>query len=215
MIEFLFADPNQVFTIAFGIVLALGLLEGLGLLIGLSLSTMLDNLTPIEWDMDIDTNTEFSGGGLTQIIGWLCLNRLPLMIWLVLFLSSFSISGYASNFLALSVLDRFLPTWMALVVGLFGAVMLTRRCGPVLADILPKNESSALSVESFSGAVATITQGTARVGSPTEASFVDNFQQKHYVLVEPMESDQEFGPGQQVVLIQKGPNSWTATSYHS
>lgn len=87
MIEFLLADFNTGFAIALGMVIALAFLEGLGMLIGLSLMSLLDQISPIEFDLEVDA--EFSHGGLTPILGWLCLNRLPLLIWLVLFLTCF------------------------------------------------------------------------------------------------------------------------------
>ena len=89
MWEFFVSDVNNWYSFALGIVIVLGLAEGLGLLFGLSLSALIDNVSPIELDYEMDLDADVSQGGLTQILGWLCLNRLPLMIWLVIFLVSF------------------------------------------------------------------------------------------------------------------------------
>ncbi len=210
MLEFIFSSANSPYSVALGVVFVLGLLEGLGLLIGISLSTIFDNLSPIE--LELDTNTEISSGGLTSIIGWLCLNRLPLMIWLVLFLTLFAIVGYTFNFTTATTVGYFLPAWLVFPIAIFGGMILTAKLGLQLSRIMPKNETSAVKEESLGGRLAEITIGTAKVGSPAEASVVDDFQQKHYVMVEPISNEEEFHQGKKVVLIEKGVKSWTATS---
>lgn len=210
MLEFIFASANSPYSIALGIVLVLGLLEGLGVLIGISLSTIFDNLSPFQIDVDIDADV--ASGGLTSIVGWLCLNRLPLMIWLVLLLTLFAIVGYTVNYTTASTIGYFLPSWLVFPFALFGGLLLTGKLGLQLAKVMPKNETSAVSEDSFGGRLAEITIGTARVGSPAEASVIDDFKQKHYVMVEPINSSEEFHQGSTVVLIEKGDSCWTATS---
>jgi hypothetical protein len=215
MFEFFLADANTIFNIAIGIVLVMGLLEGLGLLLGLSLIALFDNLSPIDVDLNVGVNADpdFTVGGMTQIIGWLCLNRLPLMVWMVLFLTCFGIVGYVLNFTAASLFNTYLTSLISIPIALTLGLVLTGKVGSRLANIMPKNETSAISSDTFGGRIATITTGTARKGSPAEASFVDNFNQKHYVMVEPMESEQTFATGEQVVLVQKGKTGWLAINY--
>lgn len=98
MWAFLVEQPNLPYTIAFACVLFLGVFEALALLIGLSMLSALDQWVPTDVDYHPDM-----GGGLTGIAGWLCLNRLPLLIWFVLALTSFAIAGYLVNFISLSV----------------------------------------------------------------------------------------------------------------
>ncbi|MFC6441435.1 OB-fold-containig protein [Bowmanella sp. JS7-9] len=209
MLSFLTNDANSLFNIAVLIVIALGIIEGLGLLVGLSLANALDSLTP--FDIDVDFDADVSSGGLTALLGWLCLNRLPLMVWLVLFLTCFAICGYLINFTLMKLHPALMAGWLSASGALLLGSLLTNKAGKRLAKLVPKNESSAISTETFAGRIATITSGNARQGYPTEASFVDNFQQKHYLLVEPIEADEQFQAGQQVVLVQKGSNGWQAT----
>jgi hypothetical protein len=213
MLDFLLADANTWYAIAFGIVVVLGIVEGLGLLLGVSFAALLDNISPIELDYEVDFEADVSSSGLTQVLGWLCLNRLPLMVWLVVFLVSFAISGYALNYLTHSILQSYLPSFVALPMTLVFGLFLTKVVGQRIAHIMPKNESSAIGQDTFAGHVAQITLGTAKVGSPAEASFTDKFKQKHYLMVEPLESDQEFAQGHKVVLVQKGPHCWQVTSF--
>lgn len=211
MIEFLLADFNTGFAIALGMVIALAFLEGLGMLIGLSLMSLLDQISPIEFDLEVDA--EFSHGGLTPILGWLCLNRLPLLIWLVLFLTCFSISGYSVNFFLLNATNFLLPTFVVYSLALIAAILLTRYLGIPLGRLLPKNESSAVSNDSFTGLIAKITIGTAKKDSPAEATLLDSFNQKHYVLVSPDDDTETFNQGDEVVLVEKQKNIWLAVKF--
>jgi hypothetical protein len=209
MIDFFLAPENVVFTTAIGIVFALGLLEGLGLLLGLSLVALFDNLSPIDMDFELDANAaEVTTGGLTQLLGWLCLNRLPLMIWLVLLLTCFGIIGYIINFTSMNIFSIVLPAIITMPVALVLGLILTGRMGHKVANVLPQNETSAVSTSSFEGKLAVISSGTARIGSPTQASLVDDFNQKHYIMVEPTEEGQTFTTGDEVILVQKGEQAW-------
>jgi len=211
MYEFLFADINTGFAIALSIVAILGLLEGIGMLIGLSVMNIMDQFSPFELDVEIDT--DISANGLTPLLGWLYLNKLPLLVWAVLFLTSFSISGYTFNFVVLGTFSATLPTFIAYIFAFTLAIFMTRLIGKPLAKILPKNESSAVSNHSFTGLVAKITIGTAKKNSPAEAVLVDQFNQKHYVLVAPDDSNDTFNQSEEVVLVEKTSNFWLAVKF--
>lgn len=211
MIEFLFASINSPYFFALCFVLAIGVLEILGLLFGLSISNMVDNISPFDIDADLDTGLETTGGGLSGLIGWLKLDRVPLMFWLLIYLTSFGIIGFTANFLVYKSLDLILSSWLVVPIVLFLALLVTARFGGYLSLIMPKNETSAVETFSFSGKIATIAVGKARKGFPAEASLVDEFEQKHYVMVEPIESNVEFLVGDRVVLIEKESTSWSAT----
>jgi len=211
MYEFLFADINTGFAIALSIVAILGLLEGIGMLIGLSVINIMDQFSPFELDVEIDT--DISANGLTPLLGWLYLNKLPLLVWAVLFLTSFSISGYTFNFVVLGTFSATLPTFIAYIFAFTLAIFMTRLIGKPLAKILPKNESSAVSNHSFTGLVAKITIGTAKKNSPAEAVLVDQFNQKHYVLVAPDDSNDTFNQSEEVVLVEKTSNFWLAVKF--
>lgn len=211
MIAFLLADFNTGFAIALGLVVALAALEGAGMLIGLSLMSLLDQISPIELDVEVDA--EFSDGGLTPLLGWLCLNRLPLLIWLVLFLTSFAIAGYSTNFALLNAANIMLPEFIVYSLSFVVAIFLTRYLGIPLGRLLPKNESSAVSNNSFNGLIAKITIGTAKKDSPAEAALLDKFNQKHYVLVSPDDATEIFNQGDEVVLVEKQKNIWLAIRF--
>lgn len=211
MIEFLLADFNTGFAIAIGFVIALALLEGIGMLIGLSLMGLLDQISPIELDLDVDA--EFTDTGLTPLLGWLCLNKLPLLIWLVLFLTSFSIAGYCINYIIINALNSLAPPILVYILASFAALFLTRFLGIPLGRVLPKSESSAVSNNSFKGLIAKITIGTAQINSPAEAILLDKYNQKHYVMVSPDDEKEIFTQGEEVVLVEKKDNIWLAVKF--
>ena len=208
MYAFLFSDNNLWFAISMGIVIALFTIEVLGMVFGLSLMGLVDDISPIELDADADID-----GGFSSIFSWLCLDRLPLMIWFVLLLTCFSLTGYTINYAALKVFNFEISSIILIPVAMLVGLVLTGRLGSALARLLPKNESSATHEFEFEGRVAQITLGTAKIGSPAEAKCMDQFEQAHYLMVEPMDAEESFNQHDKVVLVKKGPHSWLAMRY--
>lgn len=205
MSEFLFSDTHFWFSTAIGIVLLLFLIEVLGLMFGMSIIGVFDDLTDIDSDMD--------GSSVSALSSWLNLDKLPMIIWLVIFLTLFGLTGYLIGY-GFSLFTYTLPPlWLSLPLAILGALTITGRFGIVLARILPKVESAAVHDDDFVGAAASITIGVARQGNPAEAKFTDKFSQSHYVLVEPFEEEEQFHQGDRIILIKKGPRSWLATRY--
>ncbi|TRX58087.1 DUF1449 family protein [Thalassomonas sp. M1454] len=184
------------------------MLEGLALLIGASLMSLLDDLV----DIDIDTQANISNGGLTSLLGWLCLNKLPLLVWLVLLLTSFALGGLIYNYIVITTIQFEFLFWLSKPVALITALISTHYLGARIAKVIPKNESSATSTTEFAGRVATITLGKASSGNAAQAVLIDDYQQKHYVMVEPEQKTQEFPQGTDVVLLEKKASSWIAAS---
>ncbi|WP_372871931.1 OB-fold-containig protein [Shewanella sp.] len=208
MLGFFFSDANLPFSIVLTVILLLGIIEALALVTGLSLMGLLKDLDMADVDADV------AGGGLTGLLGWLCLNRLPLLIWLVLAMTCFVIAGFSLNFLFSGVLGYFLPGWMSVPLALLLAAFGCRYLGSPLAQLLPKNETSAVSIDDLSGCIATITLGRAVKGNPSEALVRDRYKQKHYVLVEPDEVESEFTQGTQVVLLRREGRVWAASKFN-
>ena len=215
MADFLLTQANLPFTLSLTFVLILGAFEAFSLCTGFSLVGALDNWAP----SDVDVGSHGAGpsevNGLTEIATWLCLDRLPLLIWFVLVAVSFSITGYSCNYISLTLSNALLPQSATLPIALFVTAFCCRYIGALVARILPKNESSAVSIDGLLGRVGTVTIGCAIKGNPSEAIVKDQYLQQHYVLVEPELPSIEFNSGTQVVLLRRQGMVWSAARFDS
>tara|TARA_B100000780_G_scaffold233627_1_gene173818 strand:+ start:2049 stop:2678 length:630 start_codon:yes stop_codon:yes gene_type:complete len=206
MLSFLLDDANFWFSCALGIVIALFILEMVGMFFGISLLGLVDDQAAL--DADADTSS-----GFTEFGSWLALDRLPLLVWLVLLLTTFGIAGLALNFLSLTLLNTYFARWLITLLAVVAGLFFTARFGTVIARLLPKQESSATTADELVGTVGHITVGVARQNSPAEGKFVDAHGQPHYLLVEPIEPDEQFSQGEKILLIQKRDYRWLASRY--
>jgi hypothetical protein len=211
MLEFFFSDINTPYTVAMGIVLTFALIEGIGLLVGLSLLELLDNISPI--DLDIDTSSPLHGGRISSLLNWLCLSKLPMLIWLIIALTHFSMIGFAINYISLTTLQWQPTLFITFLITAIGALIMTHFIGSAFAQIRQKNETYAVSTSTFIGKWAKVTIGTATKGKPAEAVLTDNFNQNHYLMVEPEYEEEHLTQGSQIVIVQKLATSWLAIKF--
>ena len=206
MLSFLLDDANFWFSCALGIVIALFILEMVGMFFGISLLGLVDDQAAL--DADADTSS-----GFTEFGSWLALDRVPLLVWLVLLLTTFGSAGLTFNFLSLTLLDTYFARWLITLLAVVAGLFCTARFGTFLARLLPKQESSATTADELVGTVGHITVGVARQNSPAEGKFIDAHGQPHYLLVEPLEPDEQFSQGEKILLIQKRDYRWLASRY--
>ena len=206
MLSFLLDDANFWFSCALGIVIALFILEMAGMFFGVSLLGLVDDQAAL--DADTDTSS-----GFTEFGSWLALDRLPLLVWLVLLLTTFGSAGLTFNFLSLTLLDTYFARWLITLLAVIAGLFFTARFGTFIARLLPKQESSATTADELVGTVGHITVGVARQNSPAEGKFIDAHGQPHYLLVEPLEPDEQFSQGEKILLIQKRDYRWLASRY--
>ena len=206
MLSFLLDDANFWFSCALGIVIALFILEMAGMFFGVSLLGLVDDQAALDADAD-------SSSGFTEFGSWLALDRVPLLVWLVLLLTTFGTAGLTFNFLSLTLLDTYFARWLITLLAVVAGLFCTARFGTFLARLLPKQESSATTADELIGTVGHITVGVARQNSPAEGKFIDAHGQPHYLLVEPLEPDEQFSQGEKILLIQKRDYRWLASRY--
>ena len=206
MLSFLLDDANFWFSCALGIVIALFILEMAGMFFGVSLLGLVDDQAAL--DADTDTSS-----GFTEFGSWLALDRVPLLVWLVLLLTTFGSAGLTFNFLSLTLLDTYFARWLITLLAVIAGLFFTARFGTFIARLLPKQESSATTADELVGTVGHITVGVARQNSPAEGKFIDAHGQPHYLLVEPLEPDEQFSQGEKILLIQKRDYRWLASRY--
>ncbi|MCW7754398.1 YqiJ family protein [Desulfobotulus sp. H1] len=196
MWELLLASENMAFSTALAIMLLIGILEGTASLIGAGSSSFFDSLIP-----DLDAGTADFGGSTGRFLVWLRIGQVPVLVILILFLTSFGLTGLMLQAAVASLFGSFLPGWLAAIPVLVLSFFLTRFLGGLLHRIIPKDETLAVSRASLIGRVAVITLGTASRGNPAEAKTKDIYGRMHYFLVEPDRDEDVFSTGNEVLIV--------------
>jgi len=179
------------FALAAGLMIALAVAEALALLIGVS---------ALHWhDADVADHPD---GVVSAALGWLHVGKVPLLVILVIFLTSFAVIGFAAQFAARALLGFFMPWPAAVALAFVVGILAVRTLGAALGNVIPKDETFAVADVSLVGRVGTIVIGTASAGKPAEARVRDEHGATHYVMVEPEESDQHFASGTSVLLVR-------------
>lgn len=204
MLDLLAADENLPFGIALALMGFLALLEGVGMLLGAGLSGLLDALLPdsLASGLDIDAPDTGSMGGVSGLLGWLYVGKVPLLIVLILLLMSFGIAGLLLQSLARGLTGGLLPGWIASFGALAAALPLTRAGARLMAKLIPRDETEAVSEDSFVGRIAVLTLGKARPGYPAQARLKDAHGQSHYLMVEP-DGDAELEARSEVLIVKR------------
>jgi hypothetical protein len=195
--ELLTAPANLPFSIALALVLLLGTLE----LVSLAFGGAVGILGGGEADADIDGLE--AGGLFGEVMQWLHAGQLPLSVLMILFLLAFGSAGLLLQSALKSMSGTLLPALIAVVPAFLIALPATRLMGGLLKPIMPRDETEAVSRDSFLGCSAQITTGTARRGAPAEARLRDAFGRSHYVMVEPDRDEEVFPAGTRVVLLKR------------
>lgn len=207
MIDLLTASENQVFVVSLAVMLIIALLEGVGMLLGAGLSEFLETFLP-EIDADVDVDIDLDGPQtsppmFTRFLSWLRIGEVPILMIIVVFLTTFGLIGLVIQSFVAAVLGSPLPKWIAVIPALMLALPVTRLSAGVLAMIMPKDETTAVAESTFVGRIATVTLGTARVGSPAEAKLEDERGQVHYIMLEPDAEPNEFEQGTEVLITER------------
>lgn len=195
----LFADYNLPFLIALGVMLVLAILQFVG-------------LGDFEFDADVDIDVAASDidagasggagflGAITTLLG---LGRVPLFVWLMLFLLLFAMVGMSVQEFASSLTGSPLYSWLAAIIAGGAVLPITSVLVRPLAHILPQDETSAVSLASLVGRRGTVTTGRAQRGSPARTKVYDIHGQAHHVMVEPHENASEMLEGDEILLVRR------------
>lgn len=193
--ELFLANESWPFTAAVIMLLSIAVIEGMGLVVGMSFSGWLDHVMP-------DTSHDLEGLS-DSWLGWLHLGKVPLLVSLVILLTAFAMIGYTINALVHGAFGSYPPALLSAAPALLGALPVVRASGEALARIIPRDESSAVLLETLVGRIAVVVNGTARPNYPAEAKVKNDHGQTLYVRVEPEADDQQFGAGTSVLLVKQ------------
>jgi hypothetical protein len=158
MFAYFTVDHNLPFSIALTVMVFIALLEGVGILFGLGLSSLLETILP---DFDVDLNVDFPDSdapALSRFLGWLRIGQVPALIILIVLLTCFGLAGLFLQSFAQNTFGAMLPTWLASTAAFAVSLPAVRLLGGIMARILPRDETSAVSEQSFIGRFASRSQ---------------------------------------------------------
>lgn len=193
--ETILAPEAWPFSVAVVLLLAIAVIEGMGLLFGLSVSGWIDHLP---WD-----GAHGLGSVSETWLGWLHVGKVPMLVLLVLLLTSFAVIGYTCVALVNGMFGFYPPVLMSTVLAFVGALPIVRISATAIARIVPRDETSAVPLESLVGHIAVIVNGTARANYPAQARVRNAYGQTLYVHVEPDAPNLVFGTGESVLLVKQ------------
>ena len=189
-------DPASLpFSVALALMLLLALIQVLG--IGDLLGGDADFDAGIEVDVDADLDLD---SGLMSLFG---LGQLPFLMWLMLLLALFGLVGLSGQQLIASLTGHPLVAWLAGPLAGLAALPLTGLAARPLARVLPRDETTAVLVETLVGREGEVVIGTATRGSPARVAVRDLHGHPHHVMVEPDNDGQRFIQGERVLLVRR------------
>jgi len=213
LIEYFTAAGSAPFTVALLVMYGLAAVELFAMLTGFSINDIVDDFVVssagIETLGDAPTGMEATSkmeaaGLVGRFLAWLYVGRVPVLIVLIVFLTVFGLAGLILQGTLRDFTGFALPAVAAAPLVLLGCLPLVRAATGGLARILPRDETSAVSPDTFIGRTALIVgPGSARAGMPGQARVVDAFGTHHYVMAEPEESADVFEVGSTVLLVRK------------
>ena len=203
----LLAEYNLPFAISFGLMVLALVLQVIGL-------GDFDFGGDVELDIDLDGDIDPDaievpeaglGGALLTLLG---LGRVPLMVWLMVFLLLFTVVGMGIQVFAADMAGAPLYPWLAALFSGGASVPATAVLVRPLGRLLPQDETSAVGLASLVGRRGTITTGKAARGSPARTKVRDRHGHAHYVMLEPHEDASIIHEGDEVLLVRREGNTF-------
>ncbi|MEQ9814828.1 MAG: DUF1449 family protein [Azospirillaceae bacterium] len=216
--DFLFDGANAPFLGAALLLVLLAALEVGGQLVGLAPSGWLDDLLPGVDAPDIDAPDAdlpdadipdvdspnvadaASGGIFATLLDWLNIGRVPALVVLIAFLGLFSAIGFGIQSALIELVDEPMPAWIAWFVVLIVALPPTRWVGAGIARVMPREETYAVAMRSLVGSAAVVTMGEVTRTRPGKAKVRGQRGNTLWVRVRAAKNDEQFRPGQPVIL---------------
>lgn len=215
MISFMLLPENFPFALALVVMFGIAILEGALTLLGAGLSHLIDSILPdsLEPSVEIGADPDVNAPGhfsMSSLLGWLFVGKVPTLVFLVLFLTAFGLSGLVVQGTLNGLTGWLIPAWIAWLPALIVSLYPTRWSAALVRKYLPRDESSAVNADQLVGRVATIVTGTARTGQPAEGRLRDQHGQAHYVMIEPDRPEEQFSKGDKALLVSRNGHLYKA-----
>ena len=138
-------------------------------------------------------------GGLLDLLG---LRGISLTVWLAFLAASFAVVGFAGQAAVSAVTGSMLPGWTAGLLAALPALLLTSRSARLLARMLPRETTAAVSERAFGRRFGNVTVGVARAGHPAQVRVTDQHGNLQYLMAEPLDPEAEFRQGARVLVLR-------------
>ncbi len=206
------APETRIFGIALMLMLMLGVLEIASLLMG-GINDWVDNLLPesLTETAHAEVGLEAAdAGAFIRFLSWLYVGKVPLLMLMVVFLAVFGLLGYFFQTAFYAVSGSYLNGWAAAAAVWFACLPAVRTAAAGLYQIMPKDETTAVTQSSLVGRVGMVVLGEARAGSPAQVRVKDSHGQQHYVMAEPDSDGPVLKQGEAVLLVSLSGNTFKA-----
>ena len=200
LLEHVMSPEVRPFAIAAVMIIIVGSIEVVSMLVGASLSEMLG------------TNIDFahpSDNGVINAISWINVGGVPLLIFLLLLLGAFSITGFLIQDVARMVAGP-LPASLASLAAVVVSVPLVRGASRGIARIIPKDESYAIGLGDLVGRVGEVVVGPLDQGPPGRVSVADIHGNRHFVSAVAAPSSSPLPQGTLVLLVDRDGTRFVA-----
>ena len=169
----------------------------------------------IDLEVDLDADPTAAGGlsdALQTVFG---IGRVPFLIWLSVLLFAFTVIGVVGQQVLASVLGAPLPAWLAAIAAGAAALPMTGVLTRPLERLLPKDETSAVGLDSLVRRDAEIQLGRATAGSPARSKVIDRHGHPHFVMVEPNDPEATLEQGETVMLVRREGQTFFGVQYEN
>jgi hypothetical protein len=193
LLEHVMSPEVRPFAIAAAMIVIVGSVEVVSMLIGASLSEMLGSTIDFGHPSD---------SGVINAISWINVGGVPLLIFILLVLGAFSITGFLIQDLARLIAGP-LPASVAALGALAASVPLVRISSGFIAKIIPKDESYAVGLGDLVGRVGEVVIGPLDQGPPGRVSVADIHGNRHFVWAIAAPSSAPLAQGTLVLLVDR------------
>lgn len=207
--EFIFHSGNLFFTGAVGLFFLIGVLQVLALMAGLDLAEGVDSMLP---DANFDSPS-IDGleapGLLASIFGWLELRKVPILVSAVLFLFLFGFIGLNLQGVTHTLGFGPVPGWLAAPPVFILTFFPLKYSHRLIARIFPREQTYAVSEDTFIGRIAVITIGEATHTRPAEGKLTGPLGRTHYLMVFADKEEERLSQGEEVLLVGRRDGNFT------
>lgn len=203
------------FSLAAAVMTGLVLVEVLSLLVGHSASALVDGA----FGQDAGLGTGLDGAAVpadahgplspAALLSWLNVGRVPFLILLILGLAAFALAGFALQGLAAALVAP-LPAPLAVPAAGAAALPVLRVSTRVLARLIPRDESYAVSAADLVGATAEVTLGPLDQGLPGQVRALDRHGNPHLLRARAAPDALPMPAGARVLLVDRSDGVFVA-----